>query len=76
MQTLKEKRRISVAEIRELLDLRDWTYRELAEQLDVHLVTVQKWIAGDFVPMGPASRFMLRLLDEARAYVKTQPPRK
>ena len=72
MQTTKEKGRMTIPEIRELLELRDWVYRELADEMGVHINTVQRWLDGDRVPTGPASKLMRRLLAEARAEKKLE----
>jgi len=69
MPAVKEKAPITIPEIRELLELRDWVYRELADELGVHLGTVQTWLDGKHTPTSAASKYMRRLLDDARKAV-------
>lgn len=66
MLAAKNKTRISISEIRELLSLRGWKYRHLAEEMETHIDTVQKWMDGARNPSSPASRLMLQMLEEAR----------
>ena len=57
---------MSVAEIRELLDLRGWTQLELARELELTGGAVTRWLTGEHKPRGPARQRLRQLLDEAR----------
>lgn len=56
------------AEIRELMDLKDWSKTDLASALDLTENAVYRWLAPGSVgsPRGPASILMRLWLQEAR----------
>ena len=71
----QEKRGMTTEEIKELIELREWRRRDLAQQLDVSEAAVFKWLREETKVRGPAGVLMRMLLDEARkeASKKTVP---
>lgn len=66
-----ENTRMTQAEIRELMALREWTVTQLAYNLDLSKDAVSRWLGDDgHPPKGPASILMRMWLDQAR---KRQP---
>lgn len=57
---------MSVAEIRELLELRQWKQRDLAQALELTEGAITRWLNGQNRPRGPAKQRLRQLLDEAR----------
>jgi DNA-binding transcriptional regulator YiaG len=62
----KENRRMQKHEIEELLQLRGWSRRQLAKQLDLTEDTVYRWMVEEKEVKGPASILMRHWLDQAR----------
>lgn len=58
---------MSVAEIRELLDLRQWKQRDLARELELTEGAVTRWLSGEHTPRGPARQRLRQLLEDARS---------
>ncbi len=63
--------RMNAQEIAELMHLMGWSQVEMARELNADESTVSRWLNGIQKPSGTASKFMRRLLDEARS---TKPP--
>ncbi len=55
------------AEILELLRLTGWSRTKLAAELDLTENSVNRWLAGNRFPSGPASILMRMWLEEARS---------
>ena len=62
----KEKKRMSVEEIEELLELKGWTKTQLAAALDLGENAVYRWLHEDRNPSGPAAILMRMWLNDAR----------
>lgn len=62
----RKNRKITPAEIVELLELRNWNQADLAAELDVGHVTVWRWIEGKNIPPTAAQMLMRQWLDAAR----------
>ena len=70
----KDKRRMTQEEIRELLELRDWSRTKLAGELDLTENTVHQWLSGRRKASGPATILMRLWLIEARALAAAAKP--
>lgn len=64
--------RMSVEEIRELMNLRGWSETRLAAELDVSQWAVRKWMVGHNKPGGPASILMRQWLEESKSAPKAK----
>ncbi len=61
------KRRITIAEIKELMRLKGWTQAELARQLDeMDRSTIHYWLIGERRPNRFVAKIMHAMLAEAR----------
>jgi transcriptional regulator with XRE-family HTH domain len=63
----EKSRRMTTKEIEELLKLKGWSQRQLADELEVTEGAVSRWVAAGRVPRGPAAKWMRTWLTEARA---------
>ena len=62
-----ENNRMTLKEIRELMELRDWTPTRLAAAMDMSKDAVSRWFSDNHPPKGPASILMRIWLEESRA---------
>lgn len=60
-------------EILEILKLKGWTQKQLADELGVHEATVFYWVDGGRKPGGPARKLIVQALERARAESRRQP---
>lgn len=72
MMAGKDKK-MSVDEISELLELKNWTKTQLAKELGVRLDAILRWFRGVRTPRGPATVLMRTWLNEARRKHRKQP---
>ena len=69
----KSENKMTIAEIRELMELRGWSQRELARHLEITEGAVTRWLKGEHPPAGPARILMRMWLIQARADGVKQP---
>lgn len=64
---------MTVAEMRELMQLRGWSQAELARQLHVTEGAITRWLKSERRPNGPARTLITIWLNESRKEVEGQP---
>lgn len=63
----REKRRMTLQDVEDLMELRDWSRTDLASNLDLCEAAIHKWFRLGKVPGGPGAILMRQWLAESRA---------
>lgn len=57
---------MTIADVRELLELKEWTRMDLAYNLEMTEGGVHRWFREEYIPRGPANVLMKMWLNQAR----------